>query len=1664
MPHLFDDFDATIKGIERWQERQRQVQTTADSITPSQAANISRLARMFPFMSPGVVRGLGQAGFGPDDAATQFAITQEMLRNFSTVGDWSGQLGRVQRKTNHPTKTMPDAPTRRITSGDEARALNSFDNPAVRNEQMGRAQRLLKEGETLGVFNPTTQMLVEPEFEGEDGGRAHRVFSRLQDIVYQISKSPVPYLSRDGVIRGFTPLSGTTGDLELSLSTGQQILPEDQPDPTITGAYRNPSGVGGSIGVVEDYGRGQQQQLSSDIISQIFAESEANPITAKTIEAGQVKVSQAGISGESLLGLPNTGRQVGQAAFVAFDAPIQEVQGQVRNVYGAIKGEDVDWLESQSDLGIIAGKIAKGQEVDIGTGFFVDPESAVARERRAREAERGQIGGHNVTIGRILASTVTDPNSKPFQIISGLVDGAAAVYADPTALGLGKVSKAQDAAKGFKAADEIEAAGAFKGIRHYFDPPTFQQWANKNTKLLDKFAETSDAYDIAKLTNFKLPVRLTSDLANTTDPGEIRALLDDAVNSGHITARTNITGTKMQRAKHGWDEAHRKLNPHYNPRTLRMAKMMPQQTLDLENPEQVATNILRALENAHATEDDIRGVYNLVAGAQTRNGLRDAIMESQTRVGGLLEYYGVRDPEVRSFLTRINQSTYNEDLRGLIDEVGSDVPTWETMAVNGQQVNVTGPHLPLEHIGRYMNLPDQRAVRRLTSRYSSIFAKGTDIPVLPRLKIRKGEEIVTKNIEMVGQPRLPIAAADWIMSEFIKPSWLMRLAWPIRVVGEEQLRMAGAGLDSAVKHPLSYIATVIGGEQNRLTRMLDRMTPGIKGKMETGPAGELLSETEALNAVTYRAHSAWLDQPGVVRTNIPTIYHKNSVHELADYRSSWAHELALLHHDPVSHFVSNNAFEDAVEWMFSGAGNKYRRELMEAHPGNLETRAQVAKYLQTVTDRISRMTANHPDLIDIVKTGKWSKFKDGDEVVSSIFREKPGINPEFTHHLRGYEDVGPDKMKGVATSASHRGQDFMDMKRQVVDRMFSVLMGTPTSTLSRAPAFKQFMWRRVAELLPYADDATRKTILANAKKAGLNKRQMKNLEVAAKKGKRAADDVSEEFAGTLNTDEIDLLAKGYAVDDTKELLYDLSERSQITDIMRILVPFGEAWKEVLTRWAKLATIRGPGGIPLPGKAVRRAQQTIQGARGSDFGNLMGAGIDPVTGKDRGFFFENEFGEEVYVYPGSQFATSSLTGIPVPLTGRVQGLNMFGNILPSIGPAAQIPVAWFLQDKPQYDWWREQLLPFGGPGAEETADIFAMREYLPSFAKTALDWVTEGGEDDRLYASNIMYVSTYLYSTGEYGDTVDEQQRLMEDAKEAARDLYKVRALGQFILPSSPTFEWITKTENGDLINTRILAQEFYELQQEDYDTAVEKFMEMYGPDSIGAIVPHSRNVISAVPTSLEGAQWVAKHPSIKKRFDLVYGFFAPEGEFHMPTYARNYMTGEREAITPKQWRNMMDTMLGNYHYQRAKKMLGEDANSPNRDQQTWLYNQRRSILEAYPNWDNNTGLAQRPENEQMIRQLYEAAKNPTIKKTNAGKGLIEYLGYRDKAMAQAIGPDPDNPIYRSFKTANDLAPTRTWLISHASRIIERYPEFEKLWDVVFSREMEDAVIEDKDAA
>ena len=132
-----------------------------------------------------------------------------------------------------------------------------------------------------------------------------------------------------------------------------------------------------------------------------------------------------------------------RALFATLQAPYQYVSTVGRDLYAMSKGEisTSQLIKDASLTGLFGETTNLGQllrstaglatgngPVDAGSGFFVSPESKVGAGQAKAMSAYGRINGKSFTIGRAGMSALgADPNSTPYRVMSGIVDGVLAV-------------------------------------------------------------------------------------------------------------------------------------------------------------------------------------------------------------------------------------------------------------------------------------------------------------------------------------------------------------------------------------------------------------------------------------------------------------------------------------------------------------------------------------------------------------------------------------------------------------------------------------------------------------------------------------------------------------------------------------------------------------------------------------------------------------------------------------------------------------------------------------------------------------------------------------------------------------------------------------------------------------------------------------------------------------------------------------------------------------------------------------------------------------------------------------------------------------------------------------------------------------------------------------
>jgi hypothetical protein len=1639
-PSPWDELDT----IDRWHQHQEQALGAVEDITPDQARSAAEIARVVPRIGPGVLTSLARFGTSPESPVTKFVAGQTALMNrkkdmylgiMGTVVDPSRiQQGNPQNRLRETLRAAnslgmiddegrlhePDAGAANPQSWVYQEVRDAFSHAGIEMpfvDRMGRPQRrrlTSEHRESVGW---------EQRRENRAGEAAAIQRQSLQNRGFKsVDEIAVENPAMRNIIQRAHENGWVDEDGFLTPPTATQTFDEDDPD------YQEQ----------RQFWRQVQDKFQRERIPLPFMDIESGPTVIHTEEdnaywesmfqqptqedeggggpgtmdviMGDVAAPDISVGGIDVSPAQDALRQTTQQSMTVLNAIPQEAQGVVRNIYAAAHGQDVNWTESQSDLGIILGQ-EHGWD-DIGRGYFVDPESPVAIDRTRREATRGQIAGHNITLGRILASSMpdtplTEPGSIGYNLVSGMTDMATAIATDPTtyiAGGLGALNRARTT---FAAGDDaIRSAGALRGITASVRRPNAQSFFDGpvGSKAVEAIAQADNSYDIfVGLGRRARTGPLARELANISEPADVRAAIEP-----HL-------GTTFRRTTEVWDPP---LAPQFGVRkpsaaARRLLHQIPggrdaYDTFDLEG---TARSIESELINARAPEQAVRSNVSRILNSRNRSDLYSAVRDSRGAVEEILVAHGLDRSHARAYNSMFNKMS-DEAGKWFIDEVGSDAQPWDHVMLGGDDMATNlGPHLTTELMGRYIEPPDWQRIARVTES--------------PLARVFTTKHTLWNVEKMTGDRRFLPALLHHGQMQIWRPVTLARAAFTVRNIGELQGRMAAESLPNMFTHPADFIAWAVGR----------------RGKTFRGTP---LEEAESFKrAMTNIRGANWDESPNMVRSHEWDVFAKGMEPD-ADFIDGWADELAMLYQDPVARTVAqHDTLDDAVDWLwtrYQSAGDDSSLGWLhdfDNTPHMLDSREKWQRYAETIVDRINIKTGGNDDLLDMVRRGSLNE--------ESIFTpDGMSYANNYKSRLRGYFDDAPSHVKGEKKAFLPRQQQMQsDVGRglnRAADFAFSWLGGRPENYFVNSPVYRNYFFRNVAHLAQWYDgssddlvDLFRQAGLGSKIPGSPSRRIMNDLQNNLG---RAVGRSDEDFA--INLDEIEHVAHMHTLDDTQNLLYGLVQKRQIEKAMELVSPFGAAWSDMFQTWGRL--IRAdPHGAPsllnFPGSGTfpRRIYQGVE------------------TAEESGYFYENEYGELVFTYPGSEWLTEQALDVPIPMTGRVEGLSFMTQVMPGIGPALQVPVAQLIGNKPQFADLYNELIPYGAPGDEDPGSAFNVLNYAPPWMKRAFSVISEQGfdpESDRLYNNTVLQTARYLTSTGQY-DLADpaEFQRMMEDAATKAKYFYLIRSVGSFVAPSAPSPEWLLQTDDNGLKATAILAKEYRDLQDQDFETADQLFLDKYGDDVLTAMTPLSKGLSWGINPSQDFLQWSADNPDLRNEFPSIYGFFGPQNEdFEYNVYAAQFNNGERESISPDEWMRLTQHMIANRMYHKARRIVG---NNRTFEQSAWLNDLKSALQREYPGFNNVIGVPQGPEAEPAAADIGRLLEDhPEVARTGIGRAVSTYLEARqvghETARSRGI---------QSYATAEGAVDIRDWLRTLGEQLSRETPAFRRIYSYVFEGEL-----------
>ena len=186
------------------------------------------------------------------------------------------------------------------------------------------------------------------------------------------------------------------------------------------------------------------------------------------------------------------------------------------------------------------------------------------------------------------------------------------------------------------------------------------------------------------------------------------------------------------------------------------------------------------------------------------SGVKESVAKAATKIS--------RDyADDANIAADMNKGIYN------IDDAGNKFPVNEVMenfGVDKELADTIGRAMLSTQLNNTLYLPELNKVIKASNQMSD--------------KLKRGN--LTKLVDKVGGEKSEafVQFLDWYNSDIFKPLALLKPAWTVKVIGEEQLRLVSKGLSSAPLAPIQIIARMFGrsvGDKSQLKKGVDPLLP-----------------------------------------------------------------------------------------------------------------------------------------------------------------------------------------------------------------------------------------------------------------------------------------------------------------------------------------------------------------------------------------------------------------------------------------------------------------------------------------------------------------------------------------------------------------------------------------------------------------------------------------------------------------------------------------------------------------------------------------------------------------------------------------------------------------------------------------------------------------------
>lgn len=995
-----------------------------------------------------------------------------------------------------------------------------------------------------------------------------------------------------------------------------------------------------------------------------------------------------------------------------------------------------------------------------------------------------------------------------------------------------------------------------------------------------------------------------------------------------------------------------------------------------------------------------------------------------------------------------------------------------------KKVTITGPHLDSEYLNSVVYLPDAREL--LTTIAS----------------VNKVSKALSLNYKGTASAK---EALDYATNTIWKRIVLVRPAYIMRNIAEEQIRVLGTGHISFFNNPLMAMGMWLGRDGGSSWRaVLNKFDP-FKNTVtdETFKLGSAKDEF----AAEVMAHDATESYIKFMTSGISGIDNDARIamsfagfQPRAYGHPRWweglANEIRILSNSIAGRAVARTGPTldnqmATVDYLLTGAGKDEWTQFAKLQKPEIRdwllTPEGATTYLFTGVDKSGKAVSLLARIEEAAGMGG-----EASQAIKNLIAfgriDKPGFKIEVPKGRQSAENSirNAAKISAGKKALKDANQEFADVLKQSFDgkgNWDGLLMSIPEAkfqslgkkpgvlsrvsegffnfavklekTSTMGPEWRQSYWDAIYDISGALDAEAVAKLGSVAKKSLTPLTTFKGQPIGKEHAVWKAFKTSK-GDGNITAAEAHEYASFVASKRVADLFYDASRKRLVFHQLRLIGPFAAAWEDTIRKWGQIALDN-----PMQVYKIQKSLQWLTKPESSALYSLTDAKdyYDP----NQGFFFNDPLdGQRKFFIPflgtGLNFLSNLVTGQgasrqgPYAIAATPQSLNFAfasGSIMPGFGPGLQMAV--LALDKLGINplniaplSWQKNIDKILFPFGEPDLSQGPIEAFLPGNWRRILAGVAG---TDAAYAASFAPVMNYLASGGNYDlNDIEDQAQLIKDTNKFSQWFTLFRGVFGLASPFPLQLQGLTTLDDGNVILSTALYNDFKQLEVAaggNYNKAYADFLDLYGPEAIFAII----NTSSGAPTNLMTYELIQREPEVVDLYPETYGYAYPAGGFSTELYRWQRRAGNKEKFDSKQ---LVQRATSLRFYAADDRLMARLISGDFSEEE--YEEARKNLRDTYI----KAGLSIETDPYKKARvkdELRRMATDIRFEDSDAVAGLRDYLYLRDKAL-EAANIDNDSLAKKG------ALPQREWLAGQVKQILQRNPEFYKFYYRFFKEELE----------